>query len=104
MKCDLLVYLFVGYYCPSGSSVETEIICPAAKHCPIGSAEPADCPAGTHADHNGAATCTVCPEGQYIVIKVISGGQGKNKSQTEIVHWENGDHLIIEIIGSWLIG
>lgn len=61
-------WLFVaGYYCPSGSSVETEIICPAAKHCPTGSDQPQDCLAGTHADHTGAASCTECPEGQFTV-------------------------------------
>ncbi|XP_062603182.1 uncharacterized protein LOC134264959 [Saccostrea cucullata] len=71
-----------GYYCPSGSSLETEIICPAAKHCPTGSDVPQDCPAGTHADHDGAASCTVCPEGYYCVPALTVAGNAAS-SKTE---------------------
>ena len=43
--------------------METEVICPAAKHCPAGSSEPQDCPAGYYVDFDGAFSCLECPEG-----------------------------------------
>lgn len=63
MKCDLLVYLFVGYYCFFGSSVEIEIICSVVKYCFIGSVEFADCLVGIYVDYNGVVICIVCLEG-----------------------------------------
>ena len=39
------------------------MICPAAKQCPAGSAQPQDCPAGYYVDFDGAANCLICPEG-----------------------------------------
>lgn len=52
-----------GYYCPLGSSVETQIICPIGKHCPEGSSEPVDCLEGSYSGATGQVTCTECPEG-----------------------------------------
>lgn len=62
----MFLFTSLGYYCPTGSSVETQIICPAARHCPTGSASPQECPAGMFVDYDGAATCSVCPEGRAV--------------------------------------
>lgn len=61
----------LGYYCPSGSKVETEIICPIGKHCPTGSSDPQDCVAGTYAEQTGLAACNVCPEGMNQYCKCV---------------------------------
>ena len=62
----MFLFTSLGYYCPTGSSVETQIICPAARHCPTGSASPQECPAGMFVDYDGAAACSVCPEGRAV--------------------------------------
>lgn len=54
-----------GYYCPQGSSYAKAVVCPIGKQCPLGSAEPQDCVAGTYTDSEGQAACQVCPEGWY---------------------------------------
>ena len=54
--------LLEGYYCPGGSSIATDIICPIGKYCPEGSAEPQDCPPASYVDYRGAWECTTCPE------------------------------------------
>lgn len=53
-----------GYYCPMGSSVSTQIICPIGQHCPIGIPAPLDCPPGTYSNAEGWEECIPCPEGK----------------------------------------
>ncbi|VDI78379.1 Hypothetical predicted protein [Mytilus galloprovincialis] len=84
VPCPAGKYSDVGglrYYCPNGSSVETQIICPAAMHCPTGSATPQECPAGMFVDYDGAAACSVCPEGYYCVPELsIEGNSASAKN------------------------
>ena len=56
------------YYCPAHSEVPKQVTCPEGKHCPLQSAEPQDCPAGTYVDYEGASECTDCPEGKWVQI------------------------------------
>ena len=56
-------YCVTGYYCPTGSSSETQIICPIGKKCPAGSPEPQDCDPGTYSFAQGQVNCTQCPAG-----------------------------------------
>lgn len=67
--------LFVGYYCPTGSSYETEIICPEAMYCGVGSPSPTKCPAGQFTDYEGATECDICPEGYYCIPDLIVAGE-----------------------------
>ena len=55
----------LGYYCPTGSSQATEVICPIGFHCPLGSATMMECVAGTHTDATGQSTCATCPESMF---------------------------------------
>ena len=62
----VIFFLNAGYYCPEGSSVETQVICSSAKHCPTGSSVPQDCISGTFVDYDGGYECAVCPEGKNV--------------------------------------
>ena len=61
----------LGYYCPGGSSIDTDTICPIGKYCPEGSAEPQDCPPASYVDYEGAWECTLCPERKYINVQIF---------------------------------
>jgi len=61
-----LLLLISGYYCPNGSSLATSVICPIGLYCPLGTAQPKNCPPGTYTDHSGADVCTLCPEGKVL--------------------------------------
>lgn len=63
-----------GYFCPKRQNVSNPFPCPAGKHCPRGSAEPKDCPAGTFAENPTSADCTTCPEGYYCVPELVIPG------------------------------
>ena len=65
------VCILSGYYCPEGSSVLTQVICPIGRHCPEGSPVPKACVDGTYTDYNGASVCGVCPEGNVCDIYPI---------------------------------
>ena len=67
-------YYFPGYYCPGGSDVATDVICPIGMHCPEGSSEPHDCMAGMYTDYEGASECHICPEGFYCVPELVIPG------------------------------
>ena len=67
-------FFSAGYYCPTGSSVETEIICPEAMYCAEGSPAPVKCAAGTYTDYEGAETCDICPEGYFCIPDTIVAG------------------------------
>ena len=60
-----------GYYCPSGSSIPNQIVCPEGKHCPLQSPTPQDCTAGTYVDYEGASECSICPEGKKKALREI---------------------------------
>ena len=50
-----------GYYCPTGTGmVNDSILCPTGSKCPLGSAEPTQCAAGSYQDQQGQPTCKVC--------------------------------------------
>ena len=62
------VYKYVaGYYCPTGSSVGTAVICPIGQYCPTASPEPLDCGPGTYSDREGNFVCDPCPEGMLCI-------------------------------------
>lgn len=63
-----------GYYCPTGSVTDTEVICPKAMYCATGSPAPVKCEAGTYTDLEGAETCEVCPAGYYCIPELIVEG------------------------------
>lgn len=63
-----------GYFCTKRQNVSNPFPCPAGKHCPKGSAEPKDCPAGTFAESPMSAGCTMCPEGYYCVPELVIPG------------------------------
>ncbi len=49
-----------GYYCPTGTSMANDsLLCPTGSKCPLGSAEPTECAAGTYQDEQGQITCKV---------------------------------------------
>ena len=56
-----------GYYCPEGMNVSSpsEFLCPFGMHCPLGSSEPRQCPAGTVSLNAGRSTCVSCPTRFY---------------------------------------
>lgn len=74
--CDtnLSLLSYLGYYCPSGSVTETEIICPEAMYCAEGSPAPVKCPAGNYTDQEGAASCDPCPPSYYCIPELIVEG------------------------------
>ena len=59
-------FFHAGYFCPTGSNVDSEVICPIGKHCPTQSVTPVDCAAGTYTDVEGQWECTTCPEGKIL--------------------------------------
>ncbi|KAM8927608.1 uncharacterized protein RCH25_007839 [Pelodytes ibericus] len=60
-----------GFYCVSGSHVDSPIngitgsSCPKGHRCPVGVAAPIPCEKGFFQDLEGAASCKVCPAGFY---------------------------------------
>jgi hypothetical protein len=57
-----------GYFCPGGVANPTdvsELVCPIAHMCPLGSGSPLPCPAGTYQDDVGEDSCALCPAGHY---------------------------------------
>ncbi len=67
-----------GYFCKEGAVVGTPETdptggnrygpCPAGYYCPIGTAEPIPCPAGTYSattNLNAEGDCTPCTAGKY---------------------------------------
>ena len=80
------VLSYAGYYCESGvdrpspgsdnstvncscpgQAVHTGIggVCPLGHYCPLASPRALPCEAGSYADREGMALCSVCPEGFY---------------------------------------
>lgn len=54
-----------GFYCPTAATVHA-IACPRGAFCPVGSALPQLCPAGTHSNStrlSSASECLPCPPG-----------------------------------------
>ncbi|GFO49401.1 multiple epidermal growth factor-like domains protein 11 [Plakobranchus ocellatus] len=66
-----------GFYCPGGADVSSPVStpCPIGLHCPMGSALPQPCPAGTYANFSQASDCQICPEGYYCVPEEVIEGQ-----------------------------
>lgn len=54
----------VGLLLRVGSAEEAGL-CPVAHYCPVGSAIPTPCPAGTYTNLSGQAECFRCPAGYY---------------------------------------
>ncbi|CDJ28973.1 uncharacterized protein EMH_0002640 [Eimeria mitis] len=60
---------FAGFYCKGGSTTPTPKdkthgdICPKHSYCPIGSAEPTECPDGTYNPYTGMSKCPDCTAG-----------------------------------------
>ena len=64
-----------GYYCPDGidsPSNYPNLRCPNGTMCPVGSARPVPCPAGSYQDEIGRSTCKTCPEGYLCDIGTVS--------------------------------
>ena len=55
---------FAGFYCPP-STPYPSLYCPFGFHCPLGSAEPKNCPSGYHQDEVQQDYCKECPAGYY---------------------------------------
>lgn len=50
---------FVGFFCPPGSSNQTEL-CPRGYYCPLGVDSPRECPPGTWSDRLGLNDSSLC--------------------------------------------
>jgi hypothetical protein len=49
-----------GFYCPQGSYLINWYICPVGNYCPLGSAAPTPCPAGTYSNLTGRVSLSNC--------------------------------------------
>ena len=69
-----------GFYCslgvdtanPTGNHTGIGGVCPPGSHCPEGSGVPISCEAGTYAEQEGQASCTLCEAGYYCLSNSIT--------------------------------
>ena len=75
-----------GWFCPSGSTNATAVVCPPGSYCEAGAAAPVLCPAGTFGDTPGLETascsgeCALCGAG---ATAFISSSQSASASASE---------------------
>ena len=68
-----------GFFCPIGSSTESQIICPAGYYCPLGTEYPQECPIGRASNKTGLAApnqCPSCPKGFYCSTTKLTSPSG----------------------------
>ncbi|KAK3579705.1 hypothetical protein CHS0354_031226 [Potamilus streckersoni] len=96
------------YYCPVGSKLATEMICPAGCYCGAGTAIPQPCPNGTFSYITGLAKvgeCLPCTEGYYCNGNGLTNYTGpckaakhivalKSKIHKSLLHCQGGLHVV----------
>lgn len=68
---NVVVGIWIGYWCPPGQTVDAALPCPSGHFCLQASAAPEPCPPGTYQDREKQADCAVCVAGSdcYIVYR-----------------------------------